>query len=155
MMNYEIKYATRMKEIIVLSFMFSVVIFQIGVWTKQSFPVLFYAQIVVNLIMVGALGIEIFARFVKRGVIIQSDTKSIVINGEVIHAEDLELIRISGCRSAAFGLKLKNSKKPAMRYTFKFLDSKCEGVREIIRFAEINHIEVIKMGPQSRMVEAS
>ncbi|MFI2858268.1 hypothetical protein ACH6EH_14190 [Paenibacillus sp. JSM ZJ436] len=152
MMKYEIKYATRMKEVIFMSFLFSVVMFQIGVWTKSSYPIFFYAQIAVNLVLVGALMIEMYARFVRRGVMIQSDHKSIVINGEVIRAEDLEEIRISGCRSAAFGLKLKESKR--MRYTFKFLDSKCEGVREIVKFAEMNGVNVIKTGPQSPLIEA-
>ncbi|QCT02996.1 hypothetical protein E6C60_2284 [Paenibacillus algicola] len=152
MMKYEIKYATRMKEVIFMSFLFSVVMFQIGVWTKSSYPIFFYAQIAVNLVLVGALLIEMYARFVRRGVMIQSDQKSIVINGEVIRAEDLEEIRISGCRSAAFGLKLKESKR--MRYTFKFLDSKCEGVREIVKFAEMNGVNVIKTGPQSPLIEA-
>ncbi|MBO2944288.1 hypothetical protein JJQ72_09945 [Paenibacillus sp. F411] len=151
-MKYEIKYATRMKEVIFMSFLFSVVMFQIGVWTKSSYPIFFYAQIAVNLVLVGALLIEMYARFVRRGVMIQSDQKSIVINGEVIRAEDLEEIRISGCRSAAFGLKLKESKR--MRYTFKFLDSKCEGVREIVKFAEMNGVNVIKTGPQSPLIEA-
>lgn len=154
MTNYQIKYATRMKEIIVLSFLLSVIMFQIGVWTQQSHPVLFYAQVAVNIVLVTALAIEAYARFGKRGVQIQSDSNMIVINGETIRADEIEVIRVSGCRSAAFGFKLKGKKRGAMRYTFKFLDARCEGVREIMRWAELNHIEVHKMGPQSPLIEA-
>lgn len=153
MMKYDIKFATRMKDVILLSFLLSVVMFQIGVWTQKSYPVLFYAQMVINVVLISALAVEAYARLVKRGVHIQPDSGEITINGETLRASDIEHIRITGCRSAAFGIKLKGG-KPRMRYTFKFLDSKCEGVREIIKWADINDIEVLKVGPQSPMVEA-
>lgn len=150
-MNYQIKYATRMKEVIFLSLIFSIVMFQIGVWTQQSYPVLFYAQMLVNLVMVTALIIEFYARMVKRRVEIQNDTSTIRIHEETIRAEDVEVIRVSGCRSAAFSFKLKGMKSPRVASNFKFMDSNCEGIREIIRWAERHHIEVVKIGPQSSM----
>lgn len=150
-MNYQIKYATRMKEVIFLSLLFSIVMFQVGVWTQQSYPVLFYAQMLVNLVMVTALIIEFYARMVKRRVEIQNDTSTIRIHEETIRAEDVEVIRVSGCRSAAFSFKLKGKKSPRVASNFKFMDSNCEGIREIIRWAERHNIEVIKIGPQSSM----
>ncbi|UNK16474.1 hypothetical protein MNQ98_18425 [Paenibacillus sp. N3/727] len=151
-MNYQIKYATRMKEVIFVSLVFSIIMFQIGVWSQQSFPVLFYAQMAVNVIMVIALIVELYARMVRRGVEIQSDSNVIRIHGEIIKAEDIEVIRVSGCRSAAFSLKLKEKKRPWVRSTFKFMDANCEGIREILKWAESNNIEVLKIGPQSPMV---
>ncbi|MFC7679342.1 hypothetical protein [Paenibacillus sp. GCM10028914] len=154
MMNYQIKYATRMKEVIFVSLLFSIIMFQIGVWTQQSFPVLFYAQIVVNLIMVTALVVEIYARMVKRRVEIQSESNVIKIHGETIHAEDVEVIRVSGCLSAAFNFKLKGKKSSWVASRFKFMDANCEGIREIIRWADLHNIEVIKIGPQTSINNA-
>ncbi|WP_054955957.1 hypothetical protein [Paenibacillus dakarensis] len=151
-MNYPIKYATRMKEVIFLSLLFSIVMFQIGVWTQQSYPVLFYAQMIVNVVLVIALVIEMYARLVKRGVEIQSDSDTIRIHGETIRAEEVEAIRVSGCLSASFSFKLKGKKSPRVASSFKFMDANCEGIREIIRWAERHNVEVIKIGPQSSMI---
>lgn len=153
-MNYQIKYATRMKEVIFVSLLFSVIMFQIAAWSEQTYPILFYAQMVVNVVMATALGIEMYARMVKRGVEIPSDSNAIIIHGETIRAEDVEAIRVSGCRSAAFTLKLKGKKSPWVRSSFKFMDANCEGIREIIRWADRHNIELIKIGPQSAMVNA-
>lgn len=153
-MNYQIKYATRMKEVIFLSLLFSIVMFQIGVWTQHSYPVLFYAQMIVNVVMVTALIIEFYARMVNRRVEIENDSNTIRIHGETIRAEDVEVIRVSGCRSAAFSFKLKGKKSPRVASSFKFMDANCEGIREIIRWAERHNIEVMKIGPQSSMTKA-
>ena len=151
---YEIKYATRMKEVIIFSFVFSVIMFQVGMLTQYSHPVLFYAQIAVNTVLIAALVIEAYARLVRRGVEIQKDSNVIRIHGDIIHADDIQFIRIQGCRSTAFSFKLKNKKRSSMRTTFKFMDAQCEGVREIVEWANVNGIEIIKVGPQSKLVGA-
>ncbi|WP_106765857.1 hypothetical protein [Paenibacillus faecalis] len=153
-MNYQIQYATRMKEIIFLSLVFSIVMFQIGVWTQQSFPVLFYTQMAINVVVVTALVVELYARMVRRGVEIQRDSDEIRIHGEVIKVEDIEMIQVTGCRKAAFFFKLKGRKRPWISRTFKFADANCEGIREILKWAEGHNIAVHKIGPQSPMVNA-
>lgn len=151
-MIYQIKYATRMKEVIFVSLVFSLLMFQMAAWSQQSFPVLFYVQMVVNVIMVIALAVEFYARMVRRGVEIQNDSNEIRIHGEVIKAEDIEVIQVSGCRSAAFFFKLKGKKRPWVSSTFKFMDPNCEGIHEILKWAESHNIKVDKIGPQSSMI---
>lgn len=57
-MKHAIQYSTRMKDIILLSLVISVVMFQVATLTEYSYPVLFYMQMVVNVVIVAALGIE-------------------------------------------------------------------------------------------------
>ena len=108
MMKYAIHYSTRMKDVILFSFVISIILFQVATLTQYSYPVLFYMQMAVNVVVVAALAIEGYARLVKREVNIQENSDTISINGVEIHADQIREIKVSGCHKAAFQINLKN-----------------------------------------------
>lgn len=149
-MKFAIHYSTRMKDIILFALVISIIMFQVATLTEYSYPVLFYMQMVVNVVIVAALGIEGYARLVKREVAIDANSETITIHGVAVHAEQIREIKVSGCHKAAFQLSLKNKGLAPMHCCFKFEDKNCEGIRELTRWAERNQISVRKVGPQTR-----
>ncbi|MCG6581879.1 hypothetical protein GFB78_19045, partial [Acinetobacter baumannii] len=80
-MKYAIHYSTRMKDVILFSFVLSIILFQVATLTEYSYPFFFYMQMAVNVVVVAALAIEGYARLVKREVNIQENSETISING--------------------------------------------------------------------------
>ncbi|WP_242615129.1 hypothetical protein [Paenibacillus solani] len=150
MMKYAIHYSTRMKDVILFSLVISVILFQVATVTQYSYPVFFYMQMVVNVVVVAALAIEGYARLVKREVEIQGDSKTIMINGVEIQADQIREIKVSGCHKATFHISLKDKNLNPMYCCFKFDNKKCEGIRSLTRWAERNQVSVRKVGPQTR-----
>lgn len=149
-MKYAIHYSTRMKDVILFSFVLSIILFQVATLTEYSYPFFFYMQMAVNVVVVAALAIEGYARLVKREVNIQEDSETISINGVEIHAEQIREIKVSGCHKAAFQISLKNKSVNPMYCCFKFEEKNCEGIRSLTRWAEQNQVSVRKVGPQTR-----
>ncbi|MFE0554339.1 hypothetical protein ACFW1P_00200 [Paenibacillus sp. NPDC058910] len=150
MMKYAIHYSTRMKDVILFSFVISIILFQVATLTEYSYPVLFYMQMAVNVVVVAALAIEGYARLVKREVNIQENSDTITINGVEIHADQIREIKVSGCHKTAFQINLKDKNMNPMYCCFKFEEKNCEGIRSLTRWAERNQVSVRKVGPQTR-----
>ncbi|MEJ9217763.1 hypothetical protein P4H46_06120 [Paenibacillus glucanolyticus] len=149
-MKFAIHYSTRMKDIILFALVISIMMFQVATLTEYSYPVLFYMQMVVNVVIVAALGIEAYARLVKREVQIDGNSDTITINGVEVHAGQIREIKVSGCHKAAFQFILKDKSVPPMYCCFKFEEKNCEGIRELTRWAEQHQISIRKVGPQTR-----
>ncbi|MGW8919274.1 hypothetical protein [Paenibacillus lautus] len=149
-MKYAIHYSTRMKDVILFSFVLSIILFQVATLTEYSYPFFFYMQMAVNVVVVVALAIEGYARLVKREVNIQENSETISIKGVEIHAEQIREIKVSGCHKAAFQISLKNKSVNPMYCCFKFEEKNCEGIRSLTRWAERNQVSVRKVGPQTR-----
>lgn len=149
-MKYAIHYSTRMKDVILFSFVLSIILFQVATLTEYSYPFFFYMQMAVNVVVVAALAIEGYARLVKREVNIQENSETISINGVEIQAEQIREIKVSGCHKAAFQISLKDKSVNPMYCCFKFEEKNCEGIRSLTRWAEQNQVSVRKVGPQTR-----
>lgn len=149
-MKYAIHYATRMKDVLIFALVVSIIMFQVATLTEYSYPVLFYMQMAVNAVMLVALGIEAYARLIKRDIRIQEHSDAIVINGTEVKAREIREIKVSGCHKASFRLSLKDKSVSPMFCSFKFEDKDCEGVRQLTRWAERNGIAVRMIGPQTR-----
>ncbi|WP_341283150.1 hypothetical protein MHI43_19590 [Paenibacillus sp. FSL H8-0457] len=139
-----------MKDVILFSFVLSIILFQVATLTEYSYPFFFYMQMAVNVVVVAALAIEGYARLVKREVNIQEDSETISINGVEIRAEQIREIKVSGCHKAAFQISLKDKTVNPMYCCFKFEEKNCEGIRSLTRWAERNQVSVRKVGPQTR-----
>ncbi|WP_244908225.1 MULTISPECIES: hypothetical protein [Paenibacillus] len=149
-LKYAIQYSTRIKDVLLVSLLVSIAMFQVAAWTAFAYPVLFYIQMGINVIIAAGLVIESYARLIKREIEIDPNADTIVVNGTSVSAEQVQEIRISGCGKATFELSLRGKQVTPMHCRFKFKDKDSEGVGELSRWAEMHRIPLKKIGPQTR-----
>lgn len=155
MLKYAIQYSTRIKDVLLVSLLVSIAMFQVAAWTKFAYPVLFYIQMGINVIIAAGLIFESYARLIKREVEISPNSDTIIINGTAVHADQVQEIRISGCGKPSFELCLKDKYVTPLHCRIKFRDKNNEGMVAMVRWAKNHHIPQKKIGPQTRTVPST